>query len=89
MILEESHRSKLSIHPGATKMYQDLKNLFWWPRMKRDMAQFVYACLNCQKSKVEHQEPTGLLEPLEVPEWKWDSISMDFVKGMPITPRDC
>ena len=53
-ILEESHRSSLSIHPGATKMYQDLKNLFLWSGMKRDIAQFVYACLTCQKSKVEH-----------------------------------
>ena len=86
-ILEESHKSKLSIHPGATKMYQDLKNLFWWPGMKRDVAQFAYACLTCQKSKVEHQKPVGLMQPLEVPEWKWDSISMDFVTGLPNTSR--
>lgn len=66
-ILEESHRSKLSIHPGATKMYQDLKTLFWWSGMKRDVAQFVYACLTCQKSKVEHQKPAGLMQPLKVP----------------------
>lgn len=44
-ILKESHRSNLSIHPGATKMYQDLKKCFWCPRMKRDIAQFVYSCL--------------------------------------------
>ena len=54
MILEESHRSNLSIHPGATKMYHDLKKLFWWSGLKRDVAQFVYSCLICQKSKVEH-----------------------------------
>jgi len=59
MILEESHKSSLSIHPGATKMYHDLKKLFWWSRLKRDVAQFVYACLTCQKSKVEHQKPAG------------------------------
>ena len=56
MILEESHRSSLSIHPGATKMYHDLKELFWWSGLKRDVAQFVYSCLICQKSKVEHQK---------------------------------
>ena len=67
VILEESHRSKLSIHLGATKMYQDLKGLFWWPGMKSDMARFLYACLTCQKSKVEHQKPAGLMQPLEVP----------------------
>ena len=87
VILEESHRSKLSIHPGATKMYQDLKGLFWWPGMKSDVARFVYACLTCQKSKVEHQKPAGLMQPLEVPEWKWDSILMDFVTGLPNTLR--
>ncbi|RHN60629.1 putative nucleotidyltransferase, Ribonuclease H [Medicago truncatula] len=87
LILEESHKSRLSIHPGATKMYHDLKKLFWWSGLKRDVAQFVYACLICQKSKVEHQKPTGLMTPLDVPEWKWDSISMDFVTSLPNTPR--
>jgi len=87
MILEESHRSNLRIHPGATKMYHDLKKLFWWSGLKRDVAQFVYSCLICQKSKVEHQKPAGLLTPLDVPEWKWDSISMDFVTSLPNTPR--
>ncbi|XP_058762909.1 uncharacterized protein LOC131636300 [Vicia villosa] len=86
-ILEESHWSKLSIHPGATKMYQDLKKLFWWSGMKRNIAQFVYACLTCQKSKVEHQKPSGLMQPLEIPEWKWDSITIDFVTGVPHTAR--
>ena len=85
VILEESHRSKLSIHPGATKMYQDLKIFFWWPGMKSDVARFMYACLTCQKSKVEHQKPAGLMQPLEILEWKWDSISMDFVTGLPST----
>ncbi|PNX73284.1 retrotransposon-related protein, partial [Trifolium pratense] len=90
-ILEEGHRSGLSIHPGATKMYQDLKKLFWWPGMKKEVAEFVYACLICQKSKVEHQKPSGLLQPMFVPEWKWDSISMDFVSGLPKTVKgnDC
>ena len=75
MILEESHRSSLSIHPGATKMYHDLKKLFWWSGLKRDVAQFVYACLVCQKSKIEHQKPAGMMVSLDVPEWKWDGIS--------------
>ena len=85
MILEESHMSGLSIHPGATKMYHDIKKLFWWFGLKRDVARFVYAWLTCQKSKIEHQKPAGLLTPLDVPEWKWDSISMDFVTSLPNT----
>ncbi|MCI20147.1 polynucleotidyl transferase ribonuclease H fold, partial [Trifolium medium] len=81
------HRSGLSIHPGVTKMYQDLKKLLWWPGMKRQISEFVYACLVCQKSKIEHQKPSGLLQPLFVPEWKWDSIAMDFVGGLPRTKK--
>ncbi|XP_073222416.1 uncharacterized protein [Cicer arietinum] len=87
MILEEGHRSCLSIHPGATKMYKDLKKIFWWPKMKIDVAEFVYACLTFQNSKVEHQKPSSLMQPLSIPEWKWDSISMDFVVGLPRTPK--
>ena len=47
MILEEAHKSKLSIHPGTTKMYQDLKKMFWWPKMKKEVAQYVAKCLVC------------------------------------------
>ena len=88
-ILEEGHRSGMSIHPGATKMYHDLKKLFWWPGMKKEIAEFVYACLICQKSKIEHQKPSGFMQPMFIPEWKWDSISMDFVSGLPRTPMNC
>jgi len=84
-ILDEGHRCSLSIHPGATKMYQNLKKLFWWPGMKKDIAEFVYTCLICEKSKIEHQKPSGLMQPLFVPEWKWDSIYMDFVGALPKT----
>ncbi|GAU16878.1 hypothetical protein TSUD_368270 [Trifolium subterraneum] len=87
MILDEGHKSGLSIHPGLVKMYQDLKKLFWWPRMKKEIAEYVYACLVCQKSKIEHQKPSGLLQPLFIPEWKWDSIAMDFVGGLPKTAK--
>ena len=54
MILEEGHRSNLSIHLGATKMYQDLKQMFWWHSMKKEVSEFVYVCLVCQKPKIEH-----------------------------------
>lgn len=87
MILEESYLSSLSIHPGATKMYQDLMKLFWWSSMKSGEARFVYACLTCQKLKVEHQKPLSLMQPLEIPEWKWDSIYIDFVTGLSKTVR--
>ncbi|XP_061345235.1 uncharacterized protein LOC133291071 [Gastrolobium bilobum] len=82
-VLTEGHMGKYTIHPGATKMHQDLKQNFWWSGMKKDIAQFVNKCLICQKVKIEHQKPSGLLQPLDIPEWKWMSISMDFVVGLP------
>lgn len=60
-IFDEGHRSGMSIHRDATKMYQDFKRIFWWPGMKKEVASFVYACLTYQKSKVEHQKSLGLM----------------------------
>ncbi|XP_071926121.1 uncharacterized protein [Coffea arabica] len=82
-ILEESHRSKYTIHPGVTKMYHDVKGLYWWEGLKKDVAEYVQKCLTCQQVKAEHQKPSGLLQPLEIPEWKWEHITMDFVTGLP------
>uniref|UniRef100_A0A2N9HRA9 RNA-directed DNA polymerase n=1 Tax=Fagus sylvatica TaxID=28930 RepID=A0A2N9HRA9_FAGSY len=86
-ILEEAHRSSYTIHPGSTKMYRDLRETFWWNNMKREIAQFVEQCLTCQQVKVEHQRPSGLLQSLSIPEWKWEHISMDFVSGLPRSPK--
>ena len=66
-------------------MYKDLKEGFWWPGMKKDVEKFMEKCLVCQKIKVEHQRPAGELQPIEIPGWKWDQISMDFVVGLPKT----
>ena len=85
MIVEEAHKGHFTMHPGTTKMYQDLKRMFWWPGMKKDITDMVNKCLVCQKVKIEHQKPSGMLQPLEIPEWKWDGISMDFVMGLPRT----
>ncbi|GJW89211.1 putative reverse transcriptase domain-containing protein [Tanacetum coccineum] len=68
-------------------MYQDLKKLYWWPNMKADIATYVSKCLTCAKVKAEHQKPPGLLQQLEIPEWKWEKIIMDFISGLPRTPN--
>eukprot|EP00261_Vitis_vinifera_P040692 XP_019081935.1 PREDICTED: uncharacterized protein LOC109124301 [Vitis vinifera] len=86
-LLKEAHCSKFAIHPGGTKMYKDLRQNYWWSGMKRDIAQFVAQCLVCQQVKAEHQRPTGSLQPLAIPEWKWEHITMDFVIGLPRTLR--
>nr|ABB47133.2 retrotransposon protein, putative, Ty3-gypsy subclass [Oryza sativa Japonica Group] len=84
-ILKEAHDTLYSIHPGSTKMYQDLKERFWWASMKREIAEYVAVCDVCQRVKAEHQKPAGLLQPLKIPEWKWEEIGMDFITGLPRT----
>ena len=69
-ILNEYHRSKYSIHPGSTKMYQNLKRNFWWKGMKSDVAKHVAKCMTCKQVKAETQRPSGLLQPLSIPQWK-------------------
>ncbi|KAL5544124.1 hypothetical protein UlMin_007908 [Ulmus minor] len=86
-LLSEAHATPYSVHPGATKMYQDLKERFWWSGMKKEVAEYVAKCLICQKVKAEHQRPGGELQPLDIPEWKWDQITMDFVVGLPRTAK--
>ena len=66
-------------------MYRDLKQHFWWSRMKRDIADFVAQCLNCHHVKYEHQRPRGILQKMPISEWKWERIAMDFVVGLPKT----
>nr|GEY40347.1 putative reverse transcriptase domain-containing protein [Tanacetum cinerariifolium] len=70
VILNEDHKSRYSVHPGADKMYHDLRDMYWWPRMKRDIAIYISKCLTCAKVKGEHQRPSGLLQQPEILEWK-------------------
>ncbi|GKC63648.1 putative reverse transcriptase domain-containing protein [Tanacetum coccineum] len=83
LIMDEAHTSRYSVHPGADKMYYDLRDLYWWPGMKRDIAEYVSKCLTCSKIKAEHQKPSGLLHQPEIPEWKWEKITMDLVTKLP------
>ncbi|XP_070037066.1 uncharacterized protein [Nicotiana tomentosiformis] len=78
-ILEEAHNSRYSIHLDAKKMYRDLRQHYWWRRMKKDIVEYVASCQNCRQVKNEHQRPGGLLRQMVIPEWKWERITMDFV----------
>nr|GEW24983.1 retrotransposable element Tf2 [Tanacetum cinerariifolium] len=83
LIMHESHKSKYSVHLGFDKMYHDMKMLYWWPNMKANIATYVGKCLTCAKVKAEHQKPSGLLVQPDLPEWKWEKITMDFVTKLP------
>ena len=84
-ILREFHCSRFDVHPGGTKMYQDLRRQYYWSGMKRHVGDFVRRCLTCQQVKAEHQKPAGLLQPLEVAKWKWEHVTMEFVTHLPRT----
>ncbi|GJS54870.1 reverse transcriptase domain-containing protein [Tanacetum coccineum] len=83
VIMDEAHKSRYSVHPGADKMYYDLRDMYWWPGMKKDIATYVSECLTCAKVKAKHQRPSGLLQQPEIPEWKWENITMDFITKLP------
>ena len=68
-------------------MYHDLRRQYYWSGMKRHVGDFVRRCLMCHQVKAEHQRPVGLLQPLEIVEWKWEHITMDFVTHFPRTSR--
>ncbi|GKA03650.1 retrotransposon protein, putative, ty3-gypsy subclass [Tanacetum coccineum] len=83
--MDEAHKSKYSVHPRADKMYFDLRDMYWWPGMKKDIVVYVSKCLTCLKVKAEHQRPSGLLQQPKIPKWKWERIAMDFVTKLPRT----
>ena len=86
-LMYESHNTVFTMHPGHNKMYQNLKRYHWWQGMKKDIAGYVSKCLTCQQVKAEHQVSSGLLNPIAIPQWKWDNITMDFVSSFPLTQR--
>ncbi|KAI5353071.1 hypothetical protein L3X38_005963 [Prunus dulcis] len=84
-ILEEAHETVFAMHLGSTKMYHTLREHYWWPFMKKEIAEYVRRCLICQQVKAERQKPSGLLQPLPILEWEWERITMNFVFKLPRT----
>nr|GEU36109.1 hypothetical protein [Tanacetum cinerariifolium] len=83
LIMDKAYTSRYSIHPGSDKMYYDLRDLYLWPGIKRDIDEHVSKCLTCSKIKAEHLKPSGLLQLPKIPEWKWKKITMDLVTKLP------
>jgi hypothetical protein len=83
-ILDEALMSRYSIHPGSTKMYHDLRQQFWWTRMKREASHYVSEFDTYRKVKADFMKPGWLLQPLSILDWKWDDISMDYIVGLPM-----
>ncbi|CAH1422253.1 unnamed protein product [Lactuca virosa] len=85
VVMNEAHKTRYSIHPGSDKMYLDIKQYYWWPNIKAEIATYVSKFLTCAKVKVEYQKPSGLLQQPVIPECKWEWITMDFVTKLPKT----
>jgi hypothetical protein len=87
MILREMHNVPYARHPGYQKTIATVKRQYYWSGMKKEVVDFIAKCLECQKVKVEHRHPTGLLQPLLVLEWKWEVVIMDFITNLPRTNK--
>ena len=85
--LDKAHNSKLSIHLGSNKMYHDLRHLYWLSNMKQDITKYIMECDTCGRVKADHMRTPGFLQPLPIPVWKLEDISIDFVVGLPRTAK--
>jgi hypothetical protein len=84
-ILESEHNTKIASHMGLNKTIELIRRNFWWPKMDERIIDFVRSCTQCQKDKVAHYQPYGLLHPLELPYAPWQSIAMDFITDLPLS----
>lgn len=87
-ILYELHDAPYSGHVGTRKTIAAVTERFWWPGLRRYIRSYIAACEACQRNKTSTQKPPGLLQPLPIPNIPWDSVSMDFITGLPVTPRE-
>jgi len=84
-ILEEIHNTVYGGHLGGQRTFEQVSRLFWWPGHRVQVLKHVQECASCQANKTGHRLPTGLLQNLPVPERRWESVSLDFITGLPIT----
>jgi hypothetical protein len=89
-ILTAVHDSPIAGHQGFFKTYRQIRERFSWKGLKHDVMRHVNECVTFQQNKSEHALPTRLLQPLPNLEQKWESISMDFIIGLPkVHGKDC
>jgi hypothetical protein len=77
------HNAPYARHPGYQKTVAAVKSQYFWLGMKREIAEYIARCMECQRVKTKHRHPAGLLQPLPIPEWKWEVVIMNFIMGFP------
>jgi hypothetical protein len=87
LVLKEMHNVPYVGHPGYQKTIAAVRSQFFWPGMKKDVVDYISRCMECQRVKVEHRHPTGFLQPLPIPEKKWEVVTIDFITKFPRTTR--
>lgn len=88
LLLDDTYFMCYTVHPSSTKMQLNLKKMYWWTEMKRDVGRYVENCLTCLQVKTNHQKLGGEVQSLPIPVRKWDEITMDFVTKLPRTSRE-
>jgi hypothetical protein len=86
-ILKEMHNVDYAGHPGYQKTMATVKSHYFWSGLKKEITEYIARCMEYHKVKAEHRHPAGLLQPLPIPEWKWDVVKMDFITGLPRTSK--
>jgi hypothetical protein len=86
-VLEETHDSPYIGHFGKHKVIHQVNQNFWWPGWRTDVERYGFDCPVCQRNKAHTVKKAGLLQPLSVPSFKWESVSMDFITQLPTTKR--
>jgi hypothetical protein len=87
MIFHEMHNVPYAGHPRYRKTVAAIKSHYFWPGMKKEIVEYIARCMEFQKVKDKHRNPTGLLQPLPIPEWKWEVVTTDFIMGLPKTGK--
>jgi len=87
-IMFEMHDTPYSGHMGVRKTLHAIQRVFWWPYMRQEITKYVNECISCQKNKLGFgQKSAGLLQPLPIPEFPWQSVSLDFITHLPRSQR--
>jgi hypothetical protein len=86
-VLKEMHNMPYTGHPGYHKKIETVRSQYFWLRMKKEVVDYIVGCLKCQKVKIKHRHPTGLLKPLPIPEWKWEVVTIYFITKLPRTTK--
>jgi hypothetical protein len=87
VVPKEMHNVPYARHPGYQKTIVVVRSQYFWPRMKKEAANYIALFLECQKVKSEHKHLVGLLQSFPTPEWKWEVVIVYFITKLPRTMK--